>query len=49
MRKKRAEVTGSHRLWLHANYLEFTFQSNIYKIFSKNRDIFEEFEKENKV
>ena len=43
--KKRAKVTGSHRLWLHANYLEFTFQGNIYKIFSKNKDIFKEFEK----
>ena len=36
-------VTKSHRLWLHANYLEFTYKNIIYKIFSKNSDIYEEF------
>ena len=40
----RFKVTKSHRLWLHANYLEFTFKDITYKIFSKNRDIYKEFE-----
>lgn len=40
----RFKVTGSHRLWLQANYLEFTYKGVIYKIFSKNKDINEEFE-----
>ena len=39
----RFEVTNSNRLWLHANYLEFTYKDVIYKIFSKNQDIFKEF------
>lgn len=39
----RFEVTKSHRLWLHANYLEFTFKDVNYKIFSKNKDIYQEF------
>jgi 23S rRNA pseudouridine1911/1915/1917 synthase len=39
----RFEVTKSHRLWLHANYLEFTFKDVTYKIFSKNRDLYNEF------
>jgi 23S rRNA pseudouridine1911/1915/1917 synthase len=39
----RFEVTKSHRLWLHANYLEFTYKDIIYKIFSKNRDLYSEF------
>ena len=39
----RFEVTKSHRLWLHANYLEFTFKDVSYKIFSKNKDIYQEF------
>lgn len=39
----RLEVTKSHRLWLHANYLEFEYKNVIYKIKSKNNDIFEEF------
>ena len=39
----RFEVTKSSRLWLHANYLEFTFKDIIYKIFSKNRDLYSEF------
>ena len=36
-------VTKSSRLWLHANYLEFTFNDITYKIFSKNRDLYSEF------
>ena len=39
----RFEVTKSSRLWLHANYLEFTYKEIIYKIFSKNRDLYSEF------
>lgn len=39
----RFAVTNSHRLWLHANYLEFTFKDVTYKIFSKNRDLYNEF------
>ncbi len=39
----RFEVTKSHRLWLHANYLEFTYKDVTYKIFSKNRDLYNEF------
>lgn len=42
-KKTRVEATGSHRLWLHANYLEFTFNGAIYKIYSKNSDIHKEF------
>lgn len=41
--KRRFENTGSSRLWLHANYLEFTYKKVLYKIFSKNKDIFKEF------
>ncbi|MDD2886379.1 MAG: RNA pseudouridine synthase [Aliarcobacter sp.] len=36
-------VTKSNRLWLHANYLEFTYKDVTYKIFSKNRDLYNEF------
>jgi 23S rRNA pseudouridine1911/1915/1917 synthase len=39
----RFTVTKSSRLWLHANYLEFTFNDITYKIFSKNRDLHSEF------
>lgn len=39
----RFEVTKSHRLWLHANFLEFTFKDVTYKIFSKNKDLYNEF------
>ena len=39
----RFEVTKSHRLWLHANYLEFTYKDVSYKIFSKNKDLYNEF------
>jgi len=41
----RIKETGSHRLWLHANYLEFTFKNITYKIKSKNSDIFNFFNK----
>ena len=41
--EERFEVTKSHRLWLHANYLEFTFKDVSYKIFSKNKDLYNEF------
>lgn len=40
----RKEITKSHRLWLHANYLEFTYKGTVYKVYSKNKDILEEFE-----
>ena len=39
----RFTVTKSSRLWLHANYLEFTFKDITYKIFSKNKDLYNEF------
>jgi len=39
----RFTVTKSSRLWLHANYLEFTYKDVTYKIFSKNRDLYNEF------
>ncbi len=42
----REEITGSHRLWLHANYLEFTFKDITYKIKSRNTDIFNFFNKQ---
>lgn len=37
-------MSGSYRLWLQANYIEFTYKGIIYKIFSKNSDIYKEFE-----
>lgn len=37
--EKRLEVTGATRLWLHANYLEFSFKGAVYKIFSQNQDL----------
>ena len=40
----RKKVSGSHRLWLQANYLEFSYLGTIYKIYSKNQDIYKEFE-----
>ncbi len=43
-KEDRFKVTGSNRLWLQANYLEFSYKDVIYKIFSKNRDIFNTFE-----
>ena len=39
----RFVVTKSNRLWLHANYLEFTYKDVTYKIFSKNKDLYNEF------
>ena len=39
----RFSVTKSNRLWLHANYLEFEYKNVTYKIFSKNRDLYNEF------
>lgn len=41
--EKRVKDTGSHRLWLQANYLEFEYRGIIYKIYSKNKDIYKEF------
>ena len=41
----RFSITKSDRLWLHANYLEFIYKNIIYKIFSKNNDIYKEFYK----
>lgn len=37
--EERLKETGSHRLWLHANYLEFEYKKVIYKIFSQNNAI----------
>lgn len=42
----RVKASGGTRLWLQANYLEFTYENKIYKIFSKNKDIFKKFEEE---
>ena len=39
----RFKVTGSSRLWLHANYLEFIYKNITYKIYSKNQDLKNEF------
>ncbi|MDD3007374.1 MAG: RNA pseudouridine synthase [Arcobacter sp.] len=39
----RFSVTKSNRLWLHANYLEFEYKNVTYKIFSKNRDLYNQF------
>ncbi|WP_321313453.1 RluA family pseudouridine synthase [Halarcobacter sp.] len=41
--KERINNTGSYRLWLQANYLEFEYKGVIYKIYSKNNDIYKEF------
>ncbi|WP_321469434.1 RluA family pseudouridine synthase [Halarcobacter sp.] len=41
--KERINSTGSYRLWLQANYLEFEYKGVIYKIYSKNNDIYKEF------
>lgn len=38
----RVKYTGSHRLWLHANYLEFRYQDRVYMINSKNKEIYEQ-------
>lgn len=42
-KEDRFKITKSHRLWLHANYLEFTYKDVTYKIYSKNQDLKEEF------
>ena len=44
-KEQRLEITKSYRLWLHANYLEFEYKGVTYKIFSKNKEILEEFDK----
>ncbi len=41
--KIREEITGAKRLWLHANYLEFTYKKRVYKIFSQNKSIYKAF------
>ena len=41
--KQRITSSGSNRLWLQANYLEFIYKGILYKIFSKNNDIYKEF------
>ncbi|WP_198304898.1 RluA family pseudouridine synthase [Arcobacter vandammei] len=42
-KEDREKVTKSHRLWLHANYLEFYYKNIKYKIYSKNDEIKNEF------
>ncbi|MFA7083043.1 MAG: RluA family pseudouridine synthase [Arcobacteraceae bacterium] len=44
-KEARIEVTKSHRLWLHANYLEFEYKGVTYKIRSNNNELIEEFYK----
>ncbi|WP_228254236.1 RluA family pseudouridine synthase [Aliarcobacter trophiarum] len=39
----RFTLSGSFRLWLHANYLEFSYKNISYKICSKNQEIIDEF------
>jgi len=34
-RESRIQLTGAHRLWLHANYLEFEYKKVTYKLYSK--------------
>lgn len=41
--EERIKVTGSNRLWLQANYLEFVYKGIIYKFYSKQNDIKEFF------
>lgn len=41
--EKRIKTSKSYRLWLQANYLEFDYKGVIYKIYSKNSDIYNEF------
>jgi 23S rRNA pseudouridine1911/1915/1917 synthase len=36
-KEERIELTGSYRLWLHANYLEFEYEKVIYKLYSKTK------------
>ena len=42
-KEDRFKITGSSRLWLHANYLEFIYKNITYKIYSKNQDLKNEF------
>ncbi|XPV68475.1 MAG: RluA family pseudouridine synthase [Halarcobacter sp.] len=42
-KENRELASNSYRLWLHANYLEFSYQNVIYKIYSKNKALYEEF------
>ena len=44
----RFKASGSTRLWLQANYLEFTYKGVVYKLFSRNTDIYKEFENREK-
>lgn len=37
--------TSSHRLWLHADYLEFSYKDILYKFHSKNKELLEFFNK----
>jgi 23S rRNA pseudouridine1911/1915/1917 synthase len=41
----RIKYTLSHRLWLHAEYLEFSYKDIIYKFHSKNTELLEFFNK----
>lgn len=34
-KEERIKLTGSYRLWLHANYLEFEYKKVTYKLYSK--------------
>lgn len=43
-KEDRFKHSGSFRLWLQANYLEFEYKEVVYKIYSKNKDIYKEFE-----
>lgn len=38
--ERRLRVSGSNRLWLQANYLEFSYKGIIYKFYSKQDDIY---------
>lgn len=41
-KEDRFKITGSSRLWLHANHLEFPYKGVTYKIYSKNQEILEQ-------
>lgn len=43
--ENRVKASGGTRLWLQADYLEFSYKDVVYKIHSKNKDIYKEFEK----
>ena len=45
-KEDRVKVTKSHRLWLHANYLGFSYKGVLYKVFSKNSEILSEFQRD---